>query len=50
MRYSGSLCLQEIIYSISALTLLIQFYNMKDYSGIESIISDRFEVSIIYVK
>ena len=37
MECSGSLCLQEIIYGVSTLTLLIQFPNMKDYLGIELI-------------
>jgi len=28
----------------------MQFYNMKDYSGIKPIISSRFEVGIIHVE
>ena len=50
MEHSGSLCLQEIIYSVSTLTLLMQFSNMKDYSGIEPITSSRFEIGIIHVE
>ena len=37
MGYSGSPCLQEIIYSVSTLTLFMQFPNMKDYSEIKPI-------------
>ena len=50
MEHSSSLCLQEIIYSWSTLTLLMQFPNMKNYLEIEPITSSKFEVGIIYVK
>ena len=48
MRHNGSLCLQDIIYGISN-SILMQFSNMKDDSGIEPIASNRFEISIIYM-
>jgi len=49
-EHSSIPCLQEIIYGVSTLMLLMQFSNMKNYLEIKSIISSRFEVGIINVE